>query len=522
MRIKICIDGQALRRWHVFLIERLSSRKGIEVCVDGVGGAQVVAAKAQVFHFGAMNAAPSSGLLSDPAPAAALALFSTDAREAFDFTLDLREGERAAVDGVLRITFDGLPGERGLRAAINAERTPTMQVVGGGRVLASGRLGTEFIGDFTATLEDMLARACTLILAAFDGAASPRLPQLPREPRAAAQSAKTPNAHVLKAAVARALKGTARQVYRSWFHTPHWRIGWRKTSGGDLFDLRRLSGGAWARLADDGRRFYADPFPIVHRGRLTLFVEEFEHRIGKGVISAVEFGADGPIGTPEIVLEQPGHLSYPFVFENRGSLWMIPESSSASAVDLFRCANFPSRWVHEATLVSGVAASDATLLERDGVWWMFATVRDGGGSFSDALHLWSAPDFRGPWTPHPRNPVLIDIASARPAGQFVARDGMLFRPVQDCRKGYGAALGIARVDRLDFEAYSQTVETLLTPGPNWRGRRLHTVNAAGGFEFIDGSAVAPRWPGLDAFRRSKTPAFPWTGQARGIPDLHPL
>ena len=33
-----------------------------------------------------------------------------------------------------------------------------------------------------------------------------------------------------------------------------------------------------------------------------------------------------------------------------------------------------------------------------------ATVQDGGGSYSDALHVWSAPDLRGPWTPHRRNP----------------------------------------------------------------------------------------------------------------------
>jgi hypothetical protein len=102
------------------------------------------------------------------------------------------------------------------------------------------------------------------------------------------------------------------------------------------------------------------------------------------------------------------------------------------------------------------------------------------------LYLWSAPDFRGPWTAHRRNPVLIDIASARPAGRFVERDGALYRPVQDCRNGYGAALGIARVDRLDHEQYRQTVETIIPPGRELGGRRFHTLNSAGGFEFIDG------------------------------------
>ena len=255
-------------------------------------------------------------------------------------------------------------------------------------------------------------------------------------------------------------------------------------------------GDGWTELADDGRRFYADPFPIVWRGRTFLFVEEFEHRIAKGVISVAEFGSNGPIETPRPVLERPTHLSYPNVFERDGEMWMIPESGAAGTIDLYRALDFPHSWKLEATLVDGLFASDATLVERDGRWWMFATVRDGGGAFSDALWLWSAPDFRGPWTPHPRNPVLIDIASARPAGRMFERGGALYRPVQDCRAGYGAAMALARVDRLDESGYAQTVEAVYRPDAGWPGRRLHTYNAAAGLEFIDGSALAPRWPAL--------------------------
>ena len=121
---------------------------------------------------------------------------------------------------------------------------------------------------------------------------------------------------------------------------------------------------------------------------------------------------------------------------------------------------------------------------------------DGGaglGSFSDCLHLWSAPDFRGPFTPHARNPVLIDIGSARPAGRIVARGGALIRPVQDCRNGYGEALALARIDRLDDEGYAQSVETVLRAGEHFAGVRLHTLNSTAAFEFIDGSARAARW-----------------------------
>jgi hypothetical protein len=234
----------------------------------------------------------------------------------------------------------------------------------------------------------------------------------------------------------------------------------------------------------------AGPFAIAHGGSVTLFVEEFDYRRGKGVISALGFDAAGPRGRPEPVLELETHLSYPFVFEADGAVWMIPESHASGTIDLYRATAFPGGWVHEAVLVDHVVAGDATLLRHDGRWWMFATVRAGGGSYSDTLHLWHAPHFRGPWTPHPRNPVLIDVGSARAAGPIVARDGALIRPVQDCRRGYGAALGLARILRLDADGYEQRVETRLGPGAAWPGSRLHMLSAAGGFEFIDGSRRA--------------------------------
>jgi hypothetical protein len=286
-------------------------------------------------------------------------------------------------------------------------------------------------------------------------------------------------------------RAVLREVYRLGYHTPHWCVGWRKLDGPDILTLRSLPEQQWRVLADDNRRFYADPFPVEHDGRVVVFVEEFPHRTGKGVISAVSFDAIGPVGRPEPVLELPYHLSYPFVFAADGAWWMIPESCAAESVELFRATDFPRGWVKERTLLRNVVASDATLFQDAGRWWMAATVRDRGGSYSDALHLWSAPHFSGPWTPHAKNPVLVDIASARPAGRIVERDGILWRPVQDCRRSYGAALGLARITRLDDQGFEQEVEAILTPGTSWPGRRLHTLNQAGGFEFIDGSAPSP-------------------------------
>ncbi len=498
MRVRLRLDGRRPRFWHAALVERIALGTGDVVEVDRRPGPEDWPSGADLlFRLETLvHRLPGRGPAAS-LPAERAARWAPPGPAAPDVVIDLC-GDVPAADAaaVWRLTFDGAPGEAGLLAGLLAGSPPVAAIADGDRPLASGRVGTEVRGVVLTAFEDGLSRVVTLIGAVLDGVGGPLLPGTRdgHPPRASLGPRE-----VGRRAAKMAAGAVVQRLYHLCYRAPHWRVGWRRCDGRDLVDSRHLGGTAWRDLPDDGLRFYADPFPIAHDGGCVLFVEDYIHARGKAVISAVRFGADGPLGTPVPVLEEDHHLSYPFVFARDGAHWMVPESCANGTVDLYRATDFPGRWVKHSTLVSGIAASDATLFERDGVWWMFATVRHaeaaaplGHGCYSDALHLWSAPDFRGPWRPHARNPVLVDIASARPAGRVVDRAGKLVRPVQDCSGGYGKALALARIDRLDGEGYAQTVETTLGSGVDWPGTRLHTWNEAAGFEFIDGSARSPR------------------------------
>ena len=502
VRLRIRLDGRRPRRWHAHLLDRIAALPelaGGEVEVDARPGTDPWPANVDLlFAFETLvKRLPRDGAAA-ALPRAALDRWPGPRAEAPDLILDLCGDVVATGDTrVWSLGYDGIAGEVGLLASLLDGRAPVMNLREGAIVRASGRFGTEMRGTVLASFEDGLTRTCTLVTAALAGRDESNLQII--EAVAGAIPPRLP-LQTLGSRVARMLvRGVAQRLYHLCYQAPHWRTGWRHLDGPDLFDLRRHPATGWRDLPDDGGRFYADPFPIEHAGTTYLFVEEYVHALRKGIVSVVPFGREGPIGAPKPVLEVGHHLSYPFVFEREGQMWMVPESCGAGTIDLYRATAFPGGWVRESTLLAGIVASDATLIEHQGHWWMFATVRDGAvgaplghGSYSDSLHLWSAPGFRGPWTPHPQNPVLVDIASARPAGHVVVRGNGLVRPVQNCIEAYGGSLALARIDRLDESGFSQTVETAITSGPLWPGSLIHTVNRSGRIECIDGSGRSSR------------------------------
>ena len=296
----------------------------------------------------------------------------------------------------------------------------------------------------------------------------------------------------------------AENVYGRVFHSPHWKVGWRRLDESDLWDTQSMTGTRWNVLPNPRGRFLTDPIAIERDGRTFLFVEDFDHSRQKGVISALEFGERGAVAFFPSVLEEPWHLSYPFVMELQGAVWMIPESAANREAALYRADPFPTVWKKEAVLLPDIAALDSTIVRHEDRFWLFTTVENHGRL---DLHLFSAPGIFGPWSPHERNPVLWDARSARSAGKIVEREGRLWRPVQDCSRRYGAAVGLAEITCLNDHAYEQRVRSTIAPCREWPGRRLHTLSQAGGFEFIDSSANVLRWKTgtHDLFKDSRLP-----------------
>jgi hypothetical protein len=238
-------------------------------------------------------------------------------------------------------------------------------------------------------------------------------------------------------------------------------------------------------LANPPGHYLADPFPIEVSGRHFLFVEDYSYDTRRGAIAVSEAGPDDAWSPPRRVLERDHHLSYPFVFEHRGAIYMLPETGEAGRIELHRAVEFPDEWRLERVLLDKLTAVDATLHIDAGLVWLFANVMEGRQD-SGQLWLFFSQSLDGEWRPHPRNPIVTDPATARPAGRLFRRGGVLVRPSQDCRRGYGRAVVLNRVDVLSPSEYRETPMDRIEP--TWlRGiEGTHTYTFDSRYECLDG------------------------------------
>lgn len=244
---------------------------------------------------------------------------------------------------------------------------------------------------------------------------------------------------------------------------------------------------AWLHwVARDDREYLADPFLMrSENGRATLLCETM---IGV-TTGLIAIDLDDRFGERRPLLNGAGPASYPYVVDIGNESWLVPEQWPCGRLEAYRLEG--TRTELASVLLDGVAAVDPTIVQHAGLWWLFCTDQRRGPNY--VLHVYWAQDPRGPWHGHARNPVKIDIAGARPGGTPFVRNGVLYRPAQDCTGRYGRAVAIHRVDVLTPESFEEScvaridASMLQRKGP----AGVHTLSYGHGWVAID--AQFARW-----------------------------
>lgn len=278
---------------------------------------------------------------------------------------------------------------------------------------------------------------------------------------------------------------------------PLWQLAWKRFRKlfyldqwvlliSDKQDFTKLNWEKWKVLTPPKDRFWADPFIWEHEGKNYIFAEEAFYSNNRGRIICITLTASLDVESIQIVLEQPYHLSYPFIFEYQRQLYMLPETRQNNRLELYRCVRFPSEWQLEKVLMDKIHALDPTLLEYNGTWWLFTHIPQENGKKWDTLHLFYADSpLSTKWNPHPMNPIIRNVHSARPAGRIFELNGNLIRPGQDCSKRYGYGVCFNEIKKLTREKYLEIPIFRFAPKQLGNIQATHTFTKAMRITVID-------------------------------------
>jgi hypothetical protein len=229
--------------------------------------------------------------------------------------------------------------------------------------------------------------------------------------------------------------------------------------------------------------FFADPFMLVDGNKLHIFFEEYPYKELKGKIAYICY-ENGQFSGPETVLDEPFHLSYPYILKIDGDIYMIPQNRT-DKVMMYKAIDFPLKWEKRHVLIDNFPGVDSTPFNYEGVWWMFTSARNDGKNHN--LKIYYADDIFGEWHAHPQNPIKTDVRSARSAGTPYVYEGVLYRPAMNYSEKPQGSITINKVLKITKEAYQEVKHNEVRPYKNSLfPDKIHTLCGNDEYTVIDG------------------------------------
>ena len=221
-------------------------------------------------------------------------------------------------------------------------------------------------------------------------------------------------------------------------------------------------------------KWFADPFIYKDSSeQLELFVEEFDHTIGRGRIGHLKISKSSKIiESLSIILETDTHLSFPAIYRDGDGVYVHPENSASGKSTMYRYDAASDKLV-DPVVVLEAPVTDAIIVKEDGHYLLYATrVPAPNGK---ELLIYKSDSFLGPYTLHQN--YQLEKAYARNAGAFImTADHKRLRPAQDCDGGdYGQAVHFMDGDKV--------VSSLTPLKPKYDG--IHTFNTLGNTFIVD-------------------------------------
>ena len=231
-------------------------------------------------------------------------------------------------------------------------------------------------------------------------------------------------------------------------------------------------------------RWFADPFFLrVDDHHIILLAEEFRYHDKKGRLSKLVINRDNyHLETLKVILEEPYHLSFPFIYRKDGQIYIIPESSKSGQTDVYTYHEETDE-IQKISTLCHLPLTDAVLVDMpDGRQYVFSTKEPTQNK--DHLQIYAVDTDRWTMTEDPVQDVRFESRIARNAGDVFWVDGVMYRSGQDCNQGYGNGVVIQQVRYYDGLFTFKTVRTFFSDIPKF-DMGYHTFNQMNGLIVVD-------------------------------------
>lgn len=220
----------------------------------------------------------------------------------------------------------------------------------------------------------------------------------------------------------------------------------------------------------------ADPFLFVKNEKLYLFYESKDF-FSPGVIMMTCTADLKNWSKPVVVLKESFHLSYPWVFEEEGKIYMIPETGSDKSIRLYEAANndlTEFRLVKKLLelpkdMVCRIGYGDTSIYKKEGKYYLMTMLQH--EEPVNILELYVSDALQGPYIPHPCSPIAKDNKIGRDAGCWLELGGKLLRFSQDCVHRYGDNVNVSVINKLtptEYEEYLVQEKIIPTDVPFYK------------------------------------------------------
>lgn len=260
-----------------------------------------------------------------------------------------------------------------------------------------------------------------------------------------------------------------------------WNVAYRKKQDGLLLKDNKTQ---FEVIKNSMRYWAADPFVFNYNGETYILAELYDYIRRRGVIGYTKF-ENGAFKKWSSIIVENYHLSFPFIFEYEGEVYIMPESNSNNSLYIYKAVDFPKKWQKQENLLSNIKIVDTVPFIYKGNYYAFTLKLNNDGD--NTMHIIK---FHEGVAKFNDRVISKDNSISRMAGRVINNGNEMIRVTQNCELDYGTNINFCEFSFDKIENFKEKIIKRLSFSDILLDKKMfvngfHTYNFNDTFEVID-------------------------------------